>query len=108
MPKVVRLGIVGLGAQGGMYTKLISGGRIDGMVLGACSDIDPSRAMVAASGGVPFFEDYRTMLASGAVDAVVTTLPHYLHPEVAISALRAGVMSSWRSRQGCTPRKSTS
>ena len=29
MPKVVRLGIVGLGAQGGMYTKLISGGRID-------------------------------------------------------------------------------
>ncbi len=90
MPKVVRLGIVGLGAQGGMYAKLISGGRIDGMVLGACADIDPSKAMVAESGGVRFFEDYRTMLDSGAVDAVVTTLPHYLHPEVANSALRAG------------------
>ncbi len=91
MPKVVRLGIVGLGAQGGMYAKLISGGRVDGMVLGACADIDPAKSVVAEAGGVPFFKDYQSMLESGAVDAVVTTLPHYLHPEVAISALRAGV-----------------
>ncbi len=91
MPNVVRLGIVGLGAQGGMYAKLVSGGRIDGMVLGACSDIDPSRSVVAESAGVPFFEDYRAMLASGSVDAVVTTLPHYLHPEVAICALNDGI-----------------
>lgn len=91
MPKVVRLGIVGLGAQGGMYAKLISGGRIDGMVLGACADIDPSKLIVAESYGVPFFEDYRSLLASGAVDAVVTTVPHYLHPVVAIRALSAGV-----------------
>ena len=91
MPKVVRLGIVGLGAQGGMYAKLISGGRIDGMVLGAFADIDPSKLIVAESYGVPFFEDYRSLLASGAVDAVVTTVPHYLHPVVAIRALSAGV-----------------
>lgn len=90
MPKVVRLGIVGLGAQGGMY-KLVSDGRIDDMVLGACSDIDPSKMVVAESYGVPFFEDYQAMLASGVVDAVVTTLPHYLHPEVAVGALRAGI-----------------
>ena len=91
MPKVVRLGIVGVGAQGGMYAKLISGGRIDGMVLGAFADIDPSKAAVASSFGVPIFGDHQAMLSSGAVDAVVTTLPHYLHTEVAISALNAGV-----------------
>lgn len=88
---MIRLGIIGLGAQGGMYAHLLSKDRVPNMCVGAICDIDPSKAATAESLGVPFFDDYRLMLASGAVDAVVTTVPHYLHPEIGIAALTAGV-----------------
>lgn len=89
----VRLGIIGLGAQGGMYSRLISDGRVPNMTIGAIADTDPAKAESAAERfpDVPFFDDYRRLLASDAVDAVVTTVPHYLHPEIGIAAIRAGV-----------------
>ena len=42
--------------------------------------------------GVPFYADYhRDDRQSGDVDAVVTTVPHYLHPEMGIDALDRGI-----------------
>ena len=41
MTDAVRLGIVGLGAQGSMYGRLIADGRVPGMVIGALCDSDP-------------------------------------------------------------------
>ncbi len=41
--------------------------------------------------GVPTYDDYQSLLAGGEVDAVVTTVPHYLHPEIGIAALQAGI-----------------
>jgi predicted dehydrogenase len=91
MSTEVRLGIVGLGAQGGMYARLVSQGKIEGMSIGAICDVDPERLEAAASYGAPVFADYTEMIQSGTVDAVVTTLPHFLHPEVAIAALEQGL-----------------
>jgi predicted dehydrogenase len=87
----VRLGIIGLGAQGSMYAKLIADGQVPNMQIGALSDTDPAKAKVAADYGVPFFGDYLAMLDSGDVDAVVTCVPHYLHPEMGINALRKDI-----------------
>ncbi len=87
----VRLGIIGLGAQGGMYANLISKGMVPSMSIGAICDIDTDKRARAEELGVPFFEDYTEMLASGTVDAIVTTVPHYLHPEMGIKALEAGI-----------------
>ena len=91
--KNVRLGIIGLGAQGGMYARVISEGKVAGMTLGAITDTDPAKRELAAETypGVPVFEDYETMLDSGDVDAVVTTVPHYLHPEMTITAIGKGI-----------------
>ena len=36
--KNVRLGIIGFGAQGGMYAGLLADGKIAGMTLGAIAD----------------------------------------------------------------------
>ncbi|WP_167040849.1 Gfo/Idh/MocA family oxidoreductase [Salinibacterium sp. ZJ454] len=85
----VRLGIIGLGAQGSMYAKFIADGLVPNMVIGAIADIDPAKADVAASvyPDVPFFDDYVALLDSGTVDAVITTVPHFLHPEMGIAAL---------------------
>jgi predicted dehydrogenase len=89
----VRLGIVGLGAQGSMYGRLIADGRVPGMVVGALCDTDPAAlaAAVERHPGVPAHADHASLLASGDVDAVVTCVPHYLHPEMGIAALEAGV-----------------
>ncbi|MFJ7755621.1 Gfo/Idh/MocA family protein [Peribacillus muralis] len=86
----VRLGIVGLGAQGGLYAGFLADGKVENMVIGAICDIDPAKKEWAAEKypDVPFYEDYRVMLDSGDVDAVVTCVPHYLHPEIGVEALK--------------------
>lgn len=87
----VRLGIIGLGAEGGMYAKFLDQGMVPTMRIGAICDIDESKRAAADAYGVPFYTDYHRMLDSGEVDAVVTTVPHYLHPEMGIEALSRGV-----------------
>ena len=91
--KNVRLGIIGFGARGGMYAGLLADERIEGMTLGAIADVDPAKKDLAAEKhpDTPFYDDYLAMLDSGDVDAVVTTVPHYLHPEMTITALGKGI-----------------
>lgn len=89
--KKVRLGIIGLGAEGGMYANFLDSGMVPNMVIGAICDILPEKKEKADAYGVPFFADYKEMIASGTVDAVVTTVPHYLHPEMGIYALDHGM-----------------
>ncbi len=93
MTDTVRLGIIGLGQQGGLYAGLIAGGRVPHMSIGAICDTDPAKRDLARSTypDVPVYEDYREMLGSGQVDAAITAVPHYLHPEMGIAALEAGV-----------------
>jgi len=93
MADVVRLGIIGLGQQGGMYAAVITQGMVPHMTVGAICDIDPAKRDLARSTypGVPVFEDYLEMLDSGDVDAIITTVPHYLHPEMGIAALGRGI-----------------
>ena len=87
----VRLGIIGLGTEGGMYATFLSEGKVPNMTIGAIADIDESKRAAAEKLGVPFYTDYQELITSGDVDAVVTTVPHYLHPEMGIYALEHGV-----------------
>jgi UDP-N-acetyl-2-amino-2-deoxyglucuronate dehydrogenase len=91
--KTVRLGIVGIGAQGGTYAGFISEGKVKNMVIGAICDNDPAKKELAAEKypDVPFYDNYIEMLESGNVDAVVTCVPHYLHPEMGIEALKRDI-----------------
>ncbi|WP_026555440.1 Gfo/Idh/MocA family protein [Arthrobacter sp. 35W] len=93
MSNKVRLGIIGLGQQGGMYAKFITDGQVPNMVIGAIADTDPAKRDVAAAAypGVPVYEDYVALLESGDVDAIVTCVPHYLHPEMGIAALQRDI-----------------
>lgn len=89
----VRLGIIGLGAQGSTYAGFIADGKVENMTIGAICDIDPTKKAVAAENypGISFYQNYIDMLESGDVDAIVTTVPHYLHPEMGIEALKRDV-----------------
>lgn len=89
----LRLGIIGFGAQGSMYAKLIKDGSVPNMVIGGVADTDPSKAdkVSELSADVPFYSDYLSLMDSGRVDAIVTTVPHYLHPQMGIEALSRGI-----------------
>lgn len=92
-----RIGIVGLGSQGSLYARLIRQGRVPPARLAAlCSPNPKSRhldihRMLAEEVDVPLMTDYQAFLGSGVIDALIITTPHYLHPQMAIDALEAGV-----------------
>jgi predicted dehydrogenase len=77
MAKQVRLGIIGLPAQGSMYARLITDGIVPNMDIGAICEPNPAMAEVTGSTypGVGFHVDSLTMLDSGDVDAVVICVP---------------------------------
>lgn len=41
--KNVKMGIIGLGAEGGLYAGFLADGKVKGMVIGAICDIDPAK-----------------------------------------------------------------
>ena len=103
MDKRIRYGIIGFGTQGSNYCSILTGtASFPGFpaapipphcTLGAICDIDPARRELAKQKfpDYPVFEDYRDMIASGHCDAVITTVPHYLHHEMAIYAMEHGM-----------------
>lgn len=103
MEKKVRYGIIGVGTQGGAYAGFLTGqAGFPGMpapecpphcALGALCDIDPAKEEMCKENfpDVPFYKDWKDMVGSGEVDAVVTTVPHYLHTEIAIYCLEHGM-----------------
>lgn len=93
MTAQVRLGIIGLGAQGSMYAKFIGDGLVPNMEVAAIADHNPEKAAVAAASypDAAFFEDYIELLDSGTVDAIVTCVPHFLHPQMGIEALQRNI-----------------
>lgn len=98
--KKVRIGIIGMGVQGshyaGMLTNFTDPERPmcpENAELAAYCDIAPEVLAKAEErfGPRPAFTDYKEMIESGKVDAVITTVPHYYHPEMVIYALEHGV-----------------
>lgn len=89
MSEKLKFGIVGFGAQGSMYAQFIEDGMVPSMELVGICDIDPEKIDIAKEKypSVETYEDYKEMVTSGKVDAIVTTVPHYLHPEVSMFAL---------------------
>ena len=89
----VRLGIIGIGGIGSAHFNCVGGGKIEGMTLAAVCDIDPARLEYCRGilPEIPCFADYKDMLKSGLIDAVLISVPHPYHAKIAIDALNAGL-----------------
>jgi predicted dehydrogenase len=72
---------------------MISKGLVPHMRIGAIADIDPDARARAAETypDVPQYANLDELVASGDIDAVVTTIPHYDHPGAAITLIEAGI-----------------
>jgi len=86
----VRFGVVGLGGMGQNHIKHIE--NTDETTLTAVCDVDrPTVKEVAGRFNVAGYADYRRLLNSGKVDAVLIATPHYFHPPVAVYAMNRGI-----------------
>ena len=99
----IKLGIIGLGNQGSLYTKHFFGRKCPEIELAAVADIDPTRIENVKKLYVEFkekdetlvepayFDDAIKMMESGLIDSVIVAVPHYNHPKYVIEAFRHGL-----------------
>ncbi len=96
----VRIGIIGFNAQGNGHLQNYLPGhkdKLQGAILAAICDVDDAvlkkgreQAQKAGLKNVAEFKDYRKMLESKEVDAVVIATPNHQHSIMTIMALQAG------------------
>ena len=92
----VRYGIIGLGNQGSHYQiNLFDKGEIPNAEITALCDNDPKKIESmqnrTTNKTAKYFSDYKEMLDSGLVDAVLVEVPHYQHPEIVMECLKRDI-----------------
>ncbi len=92
----VRFGIIGLGNQGSSYNlNIFDKGIIENGYVAAACDINPAKIEnlkeKTTNKDIVYFDDYKKMLDSGLVDAVLVETPHYQHPKIVIECLNRGI-----------------
>lgn len=86
----VRFGLAGCGRISGFHLDALAQ-HADAAVTAVCDPIEErARAAAERAGGVPWFTDYRKMLAAGGFDAVALCTPSGMHPEQGVLAAQAG------------------
>jgi len=92
--ELVKLGIIGQGNMGSSHSKSIIEGKVPGMVLAAVADRSEERRGWAKENlpdTVSIFEEGTDLIEKGGCDAVLIAVPHYQHPDLAISGFRNGL-----------------
>lgn len=86
---MIRIGIIGAGGISIDHLKAFP--EVEGMKAVAVVDINEERAkQLALEYGVAAYTDYRTMIEVEKPDAVIITLPHFLHKPVTIDCAERG------------------
>lgn len=92
---MVKIGIIGVGNQGGGYTKILYEDKaVEGAVLTAVCDTNPKRLDWVVERFDEGFERYASneeFFDKADVDAIIITTPHYAHPTIASEALKRGI-----------------
>lgn len=91
--KTVRFGIIGVGNMGSSHAACLASGKIEGAILTALCDIDENRRNILSEKypNTAIFADYKEMIKSGSVDAVIIATPHPMHSEMSVYAMQNGV-----------------
>lgn len=91
--KNIRVGVIGIGNIGSTHVKSIAEKRIKGMTLCAVCDIDCNKFswIKEKYPECLLFTDYKGLIESGEVDAIIVAVPHILHGEIGEYALKKGL-----------------
>ena len=85
---MLQVGIIGAGHFGAEHARALKQLPNARLVASCRNDEEGLAAFTAEFGGKAYI-DWRDLLADPDVDAVVISLPHHLHAEVAIAAAEA-------------------
>lgn len=96
--KEVRLAIIGVGNMGSLHVIMMSEDKVKNCRLTAVCDLKQSRLdwakeFWAGTGhdyDLEYYTDYKELLKSENVDAILISVPHYLHPVIGIEGFEAG------------------
>ena len=100
--RYIKFGIVGMGQQGRFYATLlkenvasVSGEQTPPeqcRLGGLCAkNADALEELKQVYPTIPCFTDYKELIDSGCCDAIIITVPHFLHHEITVYALTRGV-----------------
>ncbi len=88
----IRLGVIGCGIMGPSHGRAATRSTKYQFEITAVCDINKAAADKAAQDfNARAFYDHKSMFASGMVDAVMISTPHYFHTPIAIDAFAAGI-----------------
>lgn len=92
MSKTLRTAVIGVGNMGTAHALCIAQGNIKGLTLSALCDISPMRQEACRKQfpQAAVYSSVEELLEARAADAVIVAVPHPMHSEIAIAALRAG------------------
>ena len=92
MDKVVKVGVIGVGNMGGAHAACVYSGKIQGLQLVAACDIAQEKLEYCRQNypGVTLYSDWEALLQHPDLDAVIIAVPHPMHAEIAMAALKAG------------------
>lgn len=86
---MIKVGVIGLGKMGMLHLKNCR--FIDGVKVVSVSDISEQRLKRAKDLGIKqLYVDYKDLLKSADVDAVIVTLPNFMHAEIICRAAELG------------------
>jgi predicted dehydrogenase len=91
MEKTIRLGVVGMGAQGSRYTRFAEANPHIGLRVVAFAEADPAaRERKAAEHGLPAYATVEDLLDREAIDAVLVATPDFAHCAPVLAAAERG------------------
>lgn len=86
---MIRFGIAGFGIMGKKYAEILSNGAVNNACVSAvCSrTVRKAEEIKAIDKNISIFNNTKDMFESGCIDAVIITVPHYLHVKIAVEAM---------------------
>jgi len=99
----VRYAVVGIGNMGFVHATQIFDGNVENAVLSALCDVSEEKLKNAKEkfgDSVSYYTDYKELLMSKQVDAIIVATPHYMHPVIAVDAMKAGIPVLWEKPAG--------
>lgn len=89
----LKVGIIGIGNMGSAHASCILRGEVEGLELTAVCDTDTAKldAFSEINPHIKVFSDYESLIKNSDVEAVIISVPHPLHAEIAICAFKNGL-----------------
>lgn len=86
---ILKVGVIGIGNVGKAHLKAIYNNEIKDLKVVAVCDIDKEKLDLAKNDypQIECYTDYKELITSGSVEAVIIAVPHTMHGEIAIYAL---------------------